>query len=126
MIANATGLHLRGVIINTYQRSSAMIKRLFIAAGIGLALSGTAFAQGAGKTGPSAAGSSNDATANAIAQCDALTGAQKSSCLDQVRQSLDRSATGSTSGSASGRAGAGASMSQPKDSAPSSGAPKGY
>ena len=107
-----------------------MIKRLVIAAGIGLALSGTAFAEGAAKTGPKASGSTaSDPTSNAIAQCDTLTGPQKANCLQQAKEALDRSATGSTTGSASGRAGAapaGAapSASQPKDSAPS--APKGY
>ena len=97
-----------------------MIKQLSIAAAIGLAVSGSAFAEGAKAQG-SATG---DTTANAIAQCDKLAGAEKANCLQQARRAADRSATGATSGSASGRAGANASASQPKDAAPSS--PKAY
>jgi hypothetical protein len=101
-----------------------MIKQLSIAAAIGLALSGTAFAEGA-KAGAKAQGSATgDTTANAIARCDKLAGAEKANCLQEARRAADRSATGATSGGASGRAGANASASQPKDSAPSS--PKAY
>ena len=96
-----------------------MIKRLFIAAGIGLALSGSAFAEGV-KAGATSQGAvTGDTTAAAIAQCDRLSGAQKSDCLKQAREAADRSAMGATSSSASGRTGA-ASALQPNDAAPGS------
>ncbi len=103
-----------------------MIQRLFIAAGVALALSGTAFAEGA-KAGAKAQGAvTGDTTANAIAQCESLTGAAKSNCLQQAREAVDRSAAGATSSSASGRAGASATVSPPKDAAPVTSSPKGY
>jgi hypothetical protein len=104
-----------------------MIKRLFIAAGIGLALSGGALADDTAKAGAKAQGAvTGDTTARAIAQCEQMSGAQKSNCLQQAREAADRSAVGGTSGSATGRVGAGASVSQPKDAAPASGTPKAY
>ena len=102
-----------------------MIQRLLIAAGVALALSGTAFAEGA-KAGAKAQGAvTGDTTANAIAQCESMTGAAKSTCLQQAREAVDRSAAGATSSSASGRAGASTTVSPPKDAAPTS-SPKGY
>ena len=104
-----------------------MIKQLFIAAGIGLALSGAALAEGAAKAGAKASGStSSDATASAISQCEKLAGTEKANCLQQVRESLDRGATGATSGGASGRAGAAAGAPQPKDAAPHRDPSKAY
>jgi hypothetical protein len=103
-----------------------MIQRLFIAAGVALALSGTAFAEGA-KAGAKAQGAvTGDTTANAIAQCDTMTGAAKSTCLQQAREAVDRSAAGATSSSASGRAGASATVSPSKDAAAVTSSPKGY
>ena len=104
-----------------------MIQRLFIAAGVALALSGTAFAEGA-KAGAKAQGAvTGDTTANAVAQCDSMTGAAKSTCLQQAREAVDRSAAGATSSSASGRAGASsATVSPSKDAAPVTSSPKGY
>ena len=102
-----------------------MIQRLLIAAGIGLTLAGGAYAEGA-KTGAKASAATSDSTAAAIAHCDKLSGTQKATCLQQARETVDRSATGATSSSASGRAGAAASPSQPKDAAPASGASRSY
>lgn len=103
-----------------------MIKQVLIAAGIGLALSGTAFAEGSAKAGAKASGSTaSDSTASAISQCDKLAGNEKANCLKQARESVDRSAAGATSGSASGRAG-GAATAAPKDAAPSTGSSKSY
>ena len=102
-----------------------MIKRLFIAAGIGLALSGGAYADDTAKAGAKAQGAvTGDTTARAIAQCEQLSGAQKTTCLQQAREAADRSAMGSTSSSASGRVGA--PSPQPKDPAPGTGASKPY
>jgi hypothetical protein len=102
-----------------------MIKRLFIAAGIGLALSGGALAEDAAKAGAKAQGSvTGDTTARAIAQCEQLSGVQKTNCLQQARDAADRSAMGGTSSSASGRVGSPAS--QPQGAAPGAGAPKAY
>jgi len=102
-----------------------MIKRLFIAAGISLALSGGAYADDTAKAGPTAQGAvTGDTTARAIAQCEQLSGAQKATCLQQARDAADRGAMGSTSTSASGRVGA--PSSQPKDPATGSGASKPY
>ena len=102
-----------------------MIQRLFIAAGVALALSGTAFAEGAKAEAKAQRAVTGDTTANAIAQCDSMTGAAKSTCLRQAREA-DRSAAGATSSSASGRAGASATVSPSKDAAPVTSSPKGY
>ena len=95
-----------------------MIKRLLIAAGMGFALSGVAFAdspdKAADKSGSSYSGST---AASSTAQCDKLAGAEKASCLKQARDSTrgDSSATGATASGASGKAGTAASS---KSSAP--------
>ena len=102
-----------------------MIKRFFIAAGIGLALSGGAYADDTAKAGAKAQGTvTGDTTARAIAQCEQLSGAQKTNCLQQAREAADRSAMGSTSGNASGRVGS--PSAQPKDPATGTGASKPY
>jgi hypothetical protein len=89
-------------VLTVYQRSSAMTHRILMAAGIALALSAPAFADDAAKAGGKTSSASGDATA--VAQCEKLTGADKTSCLQQARASHDSAATGATSGSASGRA----------------------
>ena len=95
------------------------MKRFFIAAAMGLVLSGAAAADD--KAGAKA--STGEITPAASAQCDKLTGAQKVDCLK--REASEHNAQGGTSSSASGRAGAAAS-SQSKDSSSGASTSKSY